>query len=325
MKISKWEGVFPAVTTKFHKDDSIDYKSMEFSLEAQLNAGVNGIILLGSLGENGVLSPKEKQEIIKFTTSVIEGRVPVLACVAESTTADAVSFARNASENRIDGFMALPPMRYLSDPNETVSHLQAIADATDRNIMIYNNPVTYGIDITPEMFAALSADPRYVAIKESSNDTRRITDIINLTGDRYQIFTGVDDIAFESLLLGASGWVAGLVCAFPAETVAIYRLAKAGRIEEARKIYRWFMPVLHLDFSPKLIQNIKLAEMKTGLGTEYVRRPRLPLTGDERKRVEKIIDDALDSRPELPSFESNNASESTNAMHETGSYPQRNS
>jgi 4-hydroxy-tetrahydrodipicolinate synthase len=302
MKSSKWEGVFPAVTTKFHKDETIDYKSMELNLEAQLKAGVNGIILLGSLGENGVLSHQEKQEIIKFSVGVVAQRVPVLACVAESTTPDAVSFVRNAENNGIDGFMALPPMRYLSDTRETVSHLRAIADATEKGIMIYNNPVTYGIDITPEIFAELADEPKFVAIKESSNDTRRITDIFNLTGDRYQIFTGVDDIAFESLVLGASGWVAGLVCAFPDETVAIYRLTRAGRIEEARSIYRWFMPLLHLDFSSKLVQNIKLAEKKTGLGTEYVRKPRLQLSGDERANVEKIIDDALAIRPKLPSY-----------------------
>lgn len=296
---NKWEGVFPAVTTKFKADNSLDLPAMQDNIEAQINAGVNGIIVLGSLGENGVLSDQEKQEVIKLAVKASQSRVPVLACVAESTTQGAVSFAKDAASNGVDGFMVLPPMRYTSDSRETIAHLRAIAAATDRNIMLYNNPVTYGIDITPEMFAELASEPKFVAIKESSNDTRRITDIINLTGDRYQVFTGVDDIAFESLVLGACGWVAGLVCAFPAETVAIYRLVQEGRFNEARDIYRWFMPLLHLDFSTKLVQNIKLAEVKTGLGTEFVRAPRLQLTGDERLRVEKIIDHAIATRPVL--------------------------
>ena len=296
----KWAGVFPAITTKFKADFSIDFSAIEKHVEAQIAAGVHGIIVLGSLGENGALTGPEKQEVLKLAVKAINRRVPVLSGVAETTTAGACAFVDAARKNGADGFMVLPAMQYVADRRETLTHLRAVAKASDQPIMIYNNPVSYRIDVTPEMFAELADEPRFVALKESSDDVRRITDIRNLTGDRFQIFMGVDDLALESFMLGADGWVAGLVCAFPKETVALFKLAKAGRFEEALKLYRWFMPLLHLDVSTKLVQNIKLAEAIVGLGTEHVRPPRLPLIGEERRRVESIVRRALETRPALP-------------------------
>jgi 4-hydroxy-tetrahydrodipicolinate synthase len=296
-----WAGVFPALTTKFKKEDlALDLETMAQHIEAQLEAGVHGLIVAGSLGENSVLSMDEKLTLLKTTLSVSDGRVPVLLTVAETTTADACSLVEQASAYGASGFMVLPPMRYTSDRRETLQYLRTVAAASERPLMIYNNPVAYGVDVTPEMFAELANEPKFVAIKESSADVRRVTDIINLVGDRYQIFCGVDDLILESLMLGAVGWVAGMVGAFPREAVVVYELAKAGRYAEARDIYRWFMPALHLDFSTKLVQNIKLAEAMTGLGTEHVRPPRLPLAGKEREQVEKIISKALATRPILP-------------------------
>ncbi|MFQ5752042.1 MAG: dihydrodipicolinate synthase family protein, partial [bacterium] len=214
----------------------------------------------------------------------------------------ACAFVEKGVANGADGFMVLPGMQYVSDRRETIQHLRSIASVSDCPLMIYNNPIAYGVDVTPDMFMELAEEPKFVAIKESSTDVRRVTDIINLVGNRYQIFCGVDDIALECLLLGAAGWLAGLVCAFPKETVAIYKLVKADRLDEARAVYRWFMPLLHLDVSTKLVQNIKLAETLTGMGNEYVRPPRLPLAGEERARVKKIIEDALATRPELSEY-----------------------
>ncbi len=234
-----------------------------------------------------------------MAASACRGKVPLVACVAETTTAAGREFVKKGMMSGAEGFMLLPPMQYLSDERETEEYLRGVAAASDRPVMLYNNPVSYRIDITPPMFARLADEPKFVAIKESSDDARRISDIRNLTGDRYALFTGVDDIAMESLLLGAAGWVAGLVCAFPRETVALYGLVKARRIEEALSLYRWFMPLLHLDVSTKFVQNIKLAEAKADGGNERVRPPRLPLAGEERARVERTIDGALATRPAL--------------------------
>ncbi|WP_456425038.1 dihydrodipicolinate synthase family protein [Rhodocaloribacter sp.] len=300
---ARWAGVFPAVTTKFREDFSLDHEAMERHFAAQIVAGVHGLIVCGSLGESSTLAPEEKLDVLRLALRVSDGRVPVLCGIAEGATAGACRFAERAAALGADGFMLLPPMLYRSDRRETLTYLRAVADATDRPIMIYNNPVAYGVDVTPEMFEELADEPKFVALKESSDDVRRVTDIINRVGDRYRIFCGVDDLALEAMLLGADGWVAGLVCAFPRETVAIYRLAQAGRLEEARALYRWFMPLLHLDVSTKLVQNIKLAEAMTGLGTERVRPPRLPLAGEERARVKAVIEDRLSKRPPLPVLE----------------------
>lgn len=295
-----WSGVFPALTTQFTEEERLDFAAMERHFEAQIEAGVNGLVVLGSLGENGTLSPREKQEVITRAVSVSRGRVPVLSGVAETTTAGACAFVQAAASNGVDGFMVLPPMQYVSDSRETIRHLRTIARTTDLPIMIYNNPVAYRVDITPEMFAELADEPKFVALKESSEDVRRVTDIRNLLGNRYQIFVGVDDLAMESLLMGADGWVAGLVCAFPRESVALYRLVTAGRVSEALALYRWFAPLLHLDTSVKFIHYIKLAQSMTGSGTETMRAPRLRLEGDERKSVEAVIRRALETRPVLP-------------------------
>lgn len=298
---TKWSGVYPALTTKFNQeDDSQDMETMASHIEAQLEAGVHGLIMAGSLGENSVLTMEEKIELLKLALSTSNGRVPVLLTVAETTTADARALVEQGTAAGADGFMVLPPMRYVSDQRETMQYLRTVAATSERPIMIYNNPVAYSIDVTPEMFAELADEAKFVAIKESSGDLRRVTDIINLVGDRYQIFCGVDDLILESLMLGSVGWVAGMVGAFPRESVAIYELAQAGRYDEALEIYRWFMPLLHLDFSTKLVQNIKLAEAIVGLGTEHVRPPRLALAGEERANVEKLVADALANRPVLP-------------------------
>lgn len=297
---STWSGVFPAVTTKFHADESLDMGEMEKNFRAQVDAGVDGLIVCGSLGEASTLEPDEKLEIAALAQKVSGGRVPVLLTVSERRTRTACDVAARAEAQGLDGLMVLPGMQYVSDARETMAHLRAVADASKLPIMVYNNPVAYKVDVSVEMFEELAGNERFVAIKESSDDVRRVTRIINAMGDRYRIFCGVDNLALEALMMGADGWVAGLVDAFPEETVAIYQLFKAGRIEEAREIYRWFVPLLELDVSTKLVQNIKLAEAKVGLGTEHVRAPRLPLVGEERAHVEAVIDAALKRRPSLP-------------------------
>jgi len=301
MKVN-WEGIYPAVTTKFNQDESLDFATFERNINAQIEAGIDGVVVAGSLGENSTLTHDEKQQLLRSALSASGGRVPVILCIAEQTTSDAIQFVKDAEKNGADGFMLLPPMRYPSDDRETVHYLKRVANATSLPIMLYNNPLAYTIMIKLDMLAELAELDNIVAIKESSGDVRYLSDIINRFGDRFTILTGVDDLAMEAIVMGAKGWVAGLVCAFPAETVAIYRLIQAGRIEEARAIYRWFLPLLHLDVSTKLVQNIKLAEVYTGLGTEYVREPRLPLTGKERGRVEKIISDSIATRPVLPDY-----------------------
>jgi 4-hydroxy-tetrahydrodipicolinate synthase len=299
MRVS-WSGVFTALTTKFKEDGSVDLAAMETHIGRQIAGGVDGIVVLGSLGENGALTPSEKQEIVRMAASACRGHVPLLSAVAEPSTAGACEFVRTAAANGADGFMLLPAMQYAADAREADYHLRTVAAASERPIMLYNNPVSYRVDITPEMFASLADQPKFVAIKESSDDVRRIADIRNLVGDRYAVFTGVDDLALESLIQGAAGWVAGLVCAFPRETVALYRLVKARRIDEALALHRWFNPLLHLDVSTKFVQNIKLAEAMADGGNDRVRAPRLPLAGEERARVERIIARALETRPTLP-------------------------
>ncbi len=297
-----WEGVFPALTTKFNREGGLDVPSMEKHFTFQIDSGVHGLIVLGSLGESGTLSPEEKLQVVRTAVSASRGRIPVLAGVAETTTRAACSFVEQAGRLGVDGFMVLPPMQYVSDRRETLQHLRTVAKASDRPIMIYNNPVAYRVDVTPDMFAELADEPKFVALKESSENTRRINDIIGLVGGRYNIFVGVDDLALESFLLGAVGWVAGLVCAFPRESVALYALARAGRYEEARALYRWFIPLLHLDASVKFVHYIKLAEAMAGVGTEFLRPPRLPLQGEERSRIEQVIQRALATRPNLSSM-----------------------
>ena len=298
MKASDWRGVFPALTTKFDATGALDFAAMADHLEFQLAAGVHGIIILGSLGENSTLSAAEKQDLIRFYGQRINRRVPLLACIAESATRDALALTAAGDELGVDGYMVLPPMRYPSDKPETLGYLRAVAAGTQRPIMLYNNPVAYGTDLLPEDFAELASEPRFVAIKESSANTRRMSAIRRLTGDRYALFCGVDDLALECFAVGAVGWVAGLVVAFPRETMRLYTLMTEQRWEEARVLYDWFLPLLELDIGPKFIQQIKLVEELVGVGSERVRAPRLALTGRERERVEQIVAAALASRPD---------------------------
>lgn len=304
MNRSTWQGVYPAVTTKFRGDLRLDEAAMEQHFAWQIDSGVDGLVVCGSLGENSVLTSEEKLEVLRIAVRVSGRRVPVLQTIAQGSTAQAIAQCEQSAREGADGVMVLPGMRYLSDRRETVAHYRAIARESPRPMMVYNNPVAYGVDVTPEMFGELADEKAIVAIKESSNDVRRVTDIINRTGDRYAIFCGVDDLAMEAMLMGACGWVAGLVAAFPRETVAIYRLIAGGRVEEARAIYRWFAPLLHLDVSHKLVQNIKLVECVVGVGTETVRPPRLPLVGHEREGIIAMVKQALATRPVLPSLPS---------------------
>lgn len=295
----QWKGVFPALTTKFTKDDKLDFPLFEKNLNAQLDAGVDGVILGGSLGEASVLSNEEKFELVRFTVDKVAGKVPVIMNIAEGSTRDAIALAREAEKCGAKGLMLLPPMRYKSDHRETVAYFKAVADSTPLPIMIYNNPVDYKIEVTLDMFEELTSNKNIQAVKESTRDVSNVTRMINRFGDRFKILCGVDPLAMEELVMGADGWVAGLVCAFPKETVAVYRLVKAGKLEEAAKIYRWFLPLLELDIHPKLVQYIKLAEEEAGIGSEIVRAPRLTLVGEERERVLKVIRDGIKSRPKL--------------------------
>lgn len=298
----EWKGVFPALTTKFTSNDELDLPLFEKNLQAQLKAGVDGIILGGSLGEASVLNVDEKQKLVQFAVEKTAGKVPVVLNIAEGATREAVQQALFARAWGAKGLMLLPPMRYKADDRETVTYFKEVADATELPIMIYNNPVDYKIEVTLDMFQELTACENINAVKESTRDISNVTKMKNRFGDRFKILCGVDTLATEALLMGADGWIAGLVCAFPAETVAIYRLVKAGRIAEAISIVRWFMPLLELDLHPKLVQYIKLAESETGLGSEIVRAPRLTLAGEERARVLKIIKDGIASRPDLPPY-----------------------
>jgi 1-pyrroline-4-hydroxy-2-carboxylate deaminase len=298
----QWKGVIPALTTKFTADDKLDFTLFEKNLKAQLEAGVEGVILGGSLGEASVLSSEEKFDLVKFAVDKIAGKVPVIMNIAEGSTREAVKLAAEAEKCGATGLMMLPPMRYKSDHRETVAYFKAVAESSSLPIMIYNNPVDYKIDVTLDMFSELQENKNIQAVKESTRDVSNVTRMINRFGDRYKILCGVDTIAMEELMLGAVGWVAGLVCAFPKETVAVYKLTKAGRIEEALKINRWFLPLLELDLHAKLVQYIKLAEQETGIGSEIVRAPRLTLVGAEREQILKLIRDGIKIRPTLPAL-----------------------
>jgi 4-hydroxy-tetrahydrodipicolinate synthase len=298
----KWEGVMPAVTTKFTSDDELDFEMFNKNIIAQIEAGVSGIVLGGTLGEASTLTRNEKSALIKNTVDITENKIPVLMNIAEQSTSEAITAVKTAENDGVSGLMILPPMRYKASDDETVTYFKSIAQSTSLPIMIYNNPVDYKIEVTLDMFDQLLECENIHAVKESTRDVSNVTRIINYFGDRLKIMTGVDTLALESLLMGANGWIAGLVDAFPRETVAIYKLQKAGYIKEALEIYRWFLPLLELDINSKLVQNIKLAEKYTGIGTENVRAPRLPLIGDERKRVIKIIESSLQTRPDLSKY-----------------------
>jgi dihydrodipicolinate synthase/N-acetylneuraminate lyase len=298
----EWKGVLPAVTTNFTSGDELDLPIFTKNLQFQLDAGVDGIVLGGSLGEASTLTLDEKERLVRSTVETVGGKVPVILNIAEGSTREAMNQAKLAEKWKAQGLMLLPPMRYKADARETVEYFKAVAGVTDLPIMVYNNPVEYKIEVTLQMFDQLLECSNIQAVKESTRDVTNVTRMINAFGDRYKLLCGVDTIAMEELLLGAVGWVAGLVCAFPAETVAIYRLVKAGRIAEATAIYRWFMPLLEFDIRPKLVQYIKLTEERAGVGSEHVRAPRLKLEGKERAEALKIIETALATRPVLPEY-----------------------
>ena len=292
-----WQGVFPAACTQFKPDFSLDIPATLAHVEAMLKVGIHGLVMMGSVGENTTLEPDEKIDLMKATVALVGKKIPVLTGVAEYTTAGACRWAEQAAKCGADGLMVLPPMVYKGDDRETLAHFRTVAKATDLPIMVYNNPPAYKADITPEMFVELADEPKFACIKESSDNPRRVTDIINLTGNRYVIFGGVDDLFLECCMLGATGWVSGLVNAFPAENKLIWDYVQAGKWEDARRVYRWYTPLLHLDTHPKLVQYIKLASAECGFGTELCRPPRLSIAGEERERILKIIRDAKATRP----------------------------
>ena len=295
----EWKGVFPALLTPFDAQDQLDLGMYEINLKAQVDAGVSGIIIGGSLGEASTITLEEKEQLVKFSVGYLAGKLPVIMNIAEGSTKEAVRQAKLAKEWGASGLMLLPPMRYKSDDKETVTFFKTVATSMDLPVMIYNNPVDYKIEVTLDMFAELAEVPNINALKESTRDVTNVTRLKNRFNDRFAILCGVDTLTVEELALGADGLVAGLVDAFPKETVVMYNLVKAGKLDEAIKIYRWFMPLLELDIHPKLVQYIKLAATQTGIGSEYVRAPRLPLEGAERDRVLKIIQTGIATRPSL--------------------------
>ena len=296
MKLN-WTGVFPACTTQLKKDQSLDLPATARHFEVLIESGVNGLIVCGSLGENQTLDPDEKRAVVRCAVETARGRVPVVSGVAESSTGAAIRYVRDVEQLGAVGVMVMPPMSYKGDPRESMTYLRAVAKGGGLPIMIYNNPLSYANDITPALFAELADEPKFVAIKESSGDTRRITELHNAVGGRYAIFTGVDDLVLEASILGIDGWVAGTGIAFPAENQRLWELTRAGKWDEARALYRWFQPLLKLDTHVHFVQYIKLCEQETGLGTEWVRAPRLPIAGAERKTVLKIIRDGISKRP----------------------------
>ena len=295
-----WNGVFPALTTKFDKAEKLDLDLYYKNLVVQLEAGVNGIILGGTLGEASTLTENEKEHLVKFTLEKVEGKIPVILNIAEGATKESIRQAHLVKEWRAQGLMMLPPMRYKPDHRECVTYFKTVADSTDLPIMIYNNPVDYKTEVTLDMFEELTQCDNIQAIKESTRDISNVTRLKNRFGGRLKILCGVDTLAMEELVMGADGWVAGLVCAFPRETVVIFKLVQQKRYDEALAVYRWFLPLLELDIHSKLVQYIKLAETMEGIGSEYVRAPRLVLVGDEKQQISKIIADAQSVRPKLP-------------------------
>jgi dihydrodipicolinate synthase/N-acetylneuraminate lyase len=294
-----WSGVFPALLTPFTNDDRLDLPLFEKNLQTQLQAGVHGVIIGGSLGEASTLTESEKEAMVRSALALCNASVPVVVNIAESVTQEAIRMAKLARSWGANGVMLLPPMRYRSDDRETIHYFRSVATATDLPVMIYNNPVDYKIDFRPELFDALLDCPTVTALKESSRDVTNLTRMLNRFGDRFKILCGVDTLALEELLLGAHGWVAGLVDAFPYETVAIWNYVRSGHYDKARALYRWFMPLLELDIHPKLVQYIKLAAQEQGIGSEFVRPPRLCLVGEERDRVLSLIRASVASRPAI--------------------------
>ena len=297
-----WRGVYPAVTTQFNDDYSINYETTQQMLDNLINEGVHGIIVNGTVGENCSLRPEEKRSVMQAAKEVVNGRVPVLSGVAETTTEFAVEYCQDAEKIGIDGLMVLPGMVYRSTEREAIYHYQQVARNTALPVMIYNNPITYGVDVSIQGMATLAEESNIVAVKEATEDTRRITELFTAFGDRFTVFGGVDDIALESIMLGATGWISGLTNVFPRESVAIFELASQGRYEEAREIWRWFLPLLRLDTIPTLVQCIKYAEQLAGRGSELTRPPRLTLPEDEKRYVRELFEKAQANRIDLNKY-----------------------
>ncbi|WP_136162509.1 dihydrodipicolinate synthase family protein [Sphingomonas flavalba] len=302
MNASDFEGVFPAITTKMDAAEDVDIQAVRDDVRFQIDAGVDGVIVCGSLGEASSLTADEKVAIAEAAVAEAAGSKPIIMTIAEDSTRAAIDLVRRVEKAGVEGLMVLPAMRYLSDPRETMGYFRTIAANTELPIILYNNPVAYTVDLLPEHFQMLADEKKFVAVKESSADTRRINKIIDLVGDRYKLLIGVDDLALESMVLGCVGWIAGLVVAFPRETVAIYRLVREGRITEAMEIYRWFLPLLSLDIGPKFVQKIKLAEHVVRGTSPVVRAPRYPLVGDEEAQALAIIKRGLENRPDLTKY-----------------------
>ncbi len=302
MRQVKWKGVYPAVTTKFKANGDLDIPAFLKNIQFQADAGIDGVVIGGSLGESSTITHQERLDLTKATLEDFGDRIDVILNIAEGATRTAIDLVKKAEAIGVHGFMVLPPMMYKPTDQEVADYFKEIAKSTSLPIMLYNNPVDYKIEVTLEILEQLAEFDNIQAIKESTRDISNVTRMKNRFGDRFKILCGVDTLAMEELLMGADGWVAGLVDAFPAETVAIYRLAKAGRIDEALEIYRWFLPILELDINPQLVQNIKLAEVMTGIGTEHVRAPRHILVGAERERVIGILEKGIATRPTLPDY-----------------------
>jgi len=297
MSNPRWKGIFPAITTKFHADESIDTEGTAKHIDFQIRNGIHGVVTCGSLGEASTLTLEEKLQVAKIALETSNGRVPVLANVSETSTREALRYIDGANKLGVQGFMVMPSVIYVADAREAMLNVRTMANAAQQPIMVYNNPVAYRVDLKPEHMEELADCEWVAAIKESTENIRRITDLRNLLGTRYQLFLGVDDLAYEGLALGCDGLLAGVGCAFPRENVALYDLMKAGKFAEALKLYQWMTPMLHLDVSTKLVQNLKLIDLLVGVGTEHMRRPRLPLIGAERAFIESVVKKALATRP----------------------------
>lgn len=293
----RWQGVFPAITTKFHADESIDAEGTAKHIDFQIRNGIHGLVTCGSLGEASTLTLEEKVQVAQIALKASAGRIPVLANVSESSTREALRYIKACNEIGVDGFMVMPSVIYVADAREAMLNVRTMAEAAQKPIMVYNNPVGYRVDLKPEHMLELADCEWIVAIKESSDNIRRITDLRIALGNRYQLFMGVDDLAYEGLALGCDGLLAGVGCTFPRENVALYDLMKAGKYDEALKLYQWMTPMLHLDVSTKLVQNLKLVDFVAGVSTEHMRRPRLPLIGAERQAIVDIVEKALATRP----------------------------
>ena len=292
-----WNGVYPAATTQFAEDLSVDLDATQATQVALVDDGVDGLVLLGTCGENNSLEPDEKRQVLRGAVEAVRGRVPLVAGVSEFTTERAIQYARDAEKIGVDALMLLPAMVYVPTAEELQVHFRKVAEATGLPIMLYNNPPAYRVSVDFGTLEALADVQNIVAIKESAPDTRRVTDVLTRFGDRYQVMAGLDDVALEGLMLGASGWVSGLTSAFPRESVRLAAAASEGKWEEARAIYRWFMPLLHLDAEHDLVQSIKLAEAIMGRGSERVRLPRLPLSGKRREEVAAWVETCKATQP----------------------------